>query len=373
MTLVYLVAGEASGDILGARLIDALRRARPGLEFAGVGGPRMAQAGMPSLFPHGELALMGLLEVLPKLRQVARRLDQTVADIAARRPAIVVTIDSPGFGLRVLKRVAPLGIRRVQYVAPQVWAWRQGRVKKYPGLWDRLLCLLPFEPEFFARHNLPASFVGHPVLESGADRGDAARFRAAHGLADDARVVIVMPGSRPGEVRRLLPRFGTAIARLSGVVPVVPVAPGVADAVRGHDWPVRPILVEGEEAKHDAFAAASAALAKSGTSSLELAVADVPHLIAYRANPITAALVRAMVSVKHASLVNILSGREVVPELIQQDCTPERMADGLMSLLAAGGHAQRAQFAAVRAALAAPAGLPSDAAASEVLALLDQA
>jgi len=372
MTLVYLVAGEASGDILGARLIQALRRQRPDLAFAGVGGPRMAEAGMPSLFPHGELALMGLLEVLPKLRQVARRLDQTVADIAARRPGVVVTIDSPGFGLRVLRRIAPLGIRRVQYVAPQVWAWRQGRVRRYPGLWDRLLCLLPFEPAFFARHNLPASFVGHPVLESGADAGDAARFRARHGLDEAAQVVIVMPGSRPGEVQRLLPRFADAIARLSGVTPVVPVAPGVAETVRSYPWPVRPILVEGEAEKHDAFAAASAALAKSGTSSLELAVADVPHLIAYRANPITIALVRTMASVKHASLVNILAGREVVPELIQEACTPDRMADGLMRLLADGGAVQRAAFAEIRARLRPPHGAPSEAAAAEVLALFDQ-
>jgi lipid-A-disaccharide synthase len=372
VSLIYLVAGEASGDILGARLIAALRQARPDLTFAGVGGPRMADQGVASLFDHRELALMGLLEVLPKLRLVKRRLTETVADIAARRPAVVVTIDSPGFGLRVLKRVAPLGIRRIQYVAPQVWAWRQGRVRKYPGLWDRLLCLLPFEPEFFARHGLEGRFVGHPVLESGADRGDAGRFRAQHGLAGDARVVIVMPGSRPGEVRRLLAPFADAIARVPGIVPVVPVAPAVAGTVRSFAWTTPPILVEGEQAKHDAFAAASVALAKSGISSLELAVADVPHLIAYRANPVTAALVRRVVMVKYASLVNLLSDGEVVPELIQQDCVPEQLAATLRSLLERDGITQRAAFAKVRDALRAPSGLPSEAAAAEVLALLDQ-
>ncbi len=140
----------------------------------------MAAQGLDSLFPMHDLALMGLLEVIPRLRQLKARLSQTTADIAARRPAVVVTIDSPGFTLRVLRAVAPLGIPRAHYVAPQAWAWREGRVRHYPGLWDRLLCLLPFEPAFFARHNLPATFVGHPVLESGADTGDAARFRARH-------------------------------------------------------------------------------------------------------------------------------------------------------------------------------------------------
>lgn len=372
MALIYLVAGEASGDILGARLIAALRRARPGLAFAGIGGPRMAEQGVASLFDHRDLALMGLLEVLPKLRLVKRRLDETVADILARRPAVVVTIDAPGFGLRVLRRIAPAGIRRIQYVAPQVWAWREGRVRRYPGLWDRLLCLLPFEPAFFARHGLEARFVGHPVLESGVDQGDAARFRAAHGLGAEARVVTVMPGSRAGEVRRLLAPFAAAIARIPGIVPVVPVAPAVAEAVRGFAWPRPPILVEGDGAKHDAFAASAAALAKSGTSSLELAVAGVPHLIAYRANPVTVALVRRMARVRHASLVNILSEREVVPELLQQDCTPEKLAATLQRLLAGEGEAQRAAFAAVRTALRPPAGSPGEAAAAEVLALLDQ-
>ena len=179
MPLIYLVAGEASGDVLGARLMAALANATSqNSPSPAIGGEQMAAQGLASLFPMQDLALMGLLEVLPRLRHLRRRLHQTVADIAARRPDVVVTIDSPGFTLRLLKAIQPLGVKRVHYVAPQVWAWREGRVRHYPGLWDQLLCLLPFEPAFFARHDLPATFVGHPVLESGADRGDAARFRA---------------------------------------------------------------------------------------------------------------------------------------------------------------------------------------------------
>ena len=156
MPLIYLVAGEASGDVLGSRLMAALKTACPGVTFAGVAGPRMQAEGMSSLFPMSDLAVMGLVEILPKIRTLRRRMLSVVADIKARRPAIVVTVDSPGFGLHVLRRVAATGVKRVQYVAPQVWAWREHRVKTFPGLWDELLCLLPFEQSYFAGHGLAA-------------------------------------------------------------------------------------------------------------------------------------------------------------------------------------------------------------------------
>ncbi len=376
MTLIYLVAGEPSGDVLGARLMAALRARRPDLTFAGIGGTRMAAEGLTSRFPIEELALMGLLEVVPRLWQLRRRLAETAADIAARRPAVLVTIDSPGFTLRLLRAVAPLGIRRAHYVAPQVWAWREGRVRHYPGLWDRLLCLLPFEPAFFARHGLPATFVGHPVLESGAQGGDGMRFRTRHGLSTDARVVTVMPGSRRTETRRLLPLLSAAFAQLPDLVPVVPLAGPVAEAVQAgtRSWPVPPILVA-ESDKFDAFAASAAALTKSGTSTLELALADVPMLVAYRVNQLTASLARLTVKVRYASLLNLLSDRELVPELIQEICTPPRLVEGLRRLLSdpQAAEAQRAGFRSVLETLRPPAGLPSEAAAEAVLELLDQA
>ncbi|MBW4023719.1 MAG: lipid-A-disaccharide synthase [Proteobacteria bacterium] len=377
--LVYIVAGEASGDVLGARLMHAMRAQRPDLAFAGIGGPRMAEEGLHSLFPMHELALMGLAEVLPKIRQLKRRMEETVADIAARRPGVVVTIDSPGFALRLLRRIAPLGLRRVHYVAPQVWAWRESRVRHYPGLWDRLLCLLPFEPAFFAGHGLAADFVGHPVLESGAETGDAARFRAAHGIAPEAMPVILMPGSRVTEINRLMPIFAETLRRLEArfpnLVPVMPIAaaiePRVLAALDG--WPRKPILVTDVVGKHDAFAAARVALTKSGTSTLELALAGVPMVVAYRVNPITAAIVRRVVKVSYAAMVNLLAGREVVPELIQQHCTPERLAAEVARLIETpvAAEAQRAAFAEVMEGLRPPQGLPSEAAAAAVLALLD--
>ncbi|HEY6430633.1 MAG TPA: lipid-A-disaccharide synthase [Acetobacteraceae bacterium] len=377
MTLIYLVAGESSGDVLGARLMAALRARRPDLAFAGIGGAHMAAEGLASRFPLEELALMGLLEVLPRLRHLRRRLAETATDIATRRPAVLVTIDSPGFTLRLLRAVAPLGIPRAHYVAPQVWAWREGRVRHYPGLWDRLLCLLPFEPAFFARHGLPATFVGHPVLESGADHGDGERFRARHGLSADARVVTVMPGSRRTETSRLLPLLTATFAQLPDLVPVVPLAGPVAETVRAatRSWPVPPILVAEPADKYDAFAASAAALTKSGTSTLELALADVPMLVAYRVNQLTASLARLTVKVRYASLLNLLSDRELVPELIQEICTPPRLTEGLRRLLSdpQAAETQRAGFRTVLDTLRPPAGLPSEAAAESVLELLDQA
>jgi lipid-A-disaccharide synthase len=378
VTLIYLVAGEPSGDALGGRLMAALKAARPDLAFAGIGGPLMIEQGLISVFPMRELGVVGLLEVLPRLRRLRGLLHRAAADVVARRPAVLVTIDSPGFTLRLLRLVAPSGIARVHYVAPQVWAWRESRVKKFPGLWDRLLCLLPFEPAFFGRHGLAASFVGHPVLESGADAGDAARFRAAHGLAADAPVLVLMPGSRRGEVRRLLPVFGATLAllaaRVPGLVAVVVAAPAVAEAVQeaAASWPVRPLVVTGMGEKHDAYAAAAAALTKSGTSTLELALAGVPMAVAYRVNPVSAAIARRLIRVRFAALVNLLAGRAVVPEFIQERATPARIADSVFGLLtdADAAAAQRAAFREVVVTLAPAEGSPSEAAARAVLEFL---
>ena len=379
--LVWICAGEASGDILGGRLMAALRRARPDTEFAGVGGARMAEQGLASLFPMQDLALMGLLEVIPRLRRLAQRMREAEADIAARRPDILVTIDAPSFTLRLAERVRPRGVRVVHYVAPQVWAWRPGRVRKLRDRVDSILALLPFEPPFFEAAGIPVRFVGHPVLESGADAGEAARFATRHGLAAGERPVIVMPGSRRTEVRRLLPLFGGALAiaarEAPGLRPIVVVGAlvrgAVEEAARG--WPAAPILVTGAGDRNDAFAAAAAAggvgLIKSGTSSLEVAMAGIPHVVGYRVNPITAEIVRALIKVPHVSLVNLLAEREVVPELLQQDCTPDALAGHLLRLLRepASAAAQRQGFATALARLAPPGGgLPSEAAAAAVLA-----
>lgn len=377
--LIWILAGEASGDVLGARLMQAIRARVPGARFAGVGGQRMTEQGLRSLFPLRDLAVMGLVEVLPRLRQLSLRLDEAVADIAATRPDLVVTIDSPGFALRLLRRIKGLGIARVHYVAPQVWAWRQKRVREFPGLWDELLCLLPFEPAFFGRHGLAARFVGHPVLQSGADQGDAGRFYRTHNLPESARVLILMPGSRRSEVPRLLPVFGDMLAQLRtmlpDVLPVVPVSAVVAPVVEQATarWPVRPIIVTTLQDKHDAFAAAGAALTKSGTSTLELALAGVPMAVTYRVNPITAFFARRLIRVPHVAMVNLLAGREVVPELLQENCRADVLARAVCRLFEDGDYAveQKRAFADVLHGLEGPDdSQPADAAADAILALL---
>ncbi len=384
MPLIAIFAGEASGDVLGGRLMAALRTQHPAVRFAGVGGPRMAEQGLDSLFPLADLAVMGIVEVIPRIRLLKRRLAEVEALLAASRPDIVVTIDSPGFMHRILDMDAARLSRRVHYVAPQVWAWRAHRVAHYPGLWDRLLCLLPFEPDWFARHGLESTFVGHPVLESGAGQGDGARFRAAHGLGADQPVLILMPGSRRSEVPRLLPVFGRTLATLAreapGLRPVLPVSAVVERAVRyaAQSWPVQPIVVTGLQDKHDAYAAAAgpgqgAALTKSGTSTLELALAGVPMAVTYRVNALSAAMARRMIRVPHVAMVNLLAGRTLVPELLQEDCNPRRVADTVLQLLRdpAAAAVQRAGFAEILGTLRPRHGLPSEAAAQAVLAMLE--
>ncbi|MDB5382981.1 MAG: lipid-A-disaccharide synthase [Rhodospirillales bacterium] len=380
MSLIYILAGEASGDVLGGRLLPALRARRPDLEFAGIGGPRLAEQGLVSLFDYRDLALMGLLEILPNLARLARRLAETTADIAARKPDLILTIDSPGFAFRIAKRVRRLGIPLIHYVAPQVWAWRPGRVKELKPLLGGILALLPFEAPFFEKAGIPVTFVGHPVLESGAGQGDAVRFAERFGLASTDIPLLVMPGSRRGEVQRLLPIFGPALAALArthpAIRPIIAVAPITATQVRdaAGGWPNAPILVATLDDKHDAFAATAArggaGLIKSGTSSLEMAVAGVPHVVGYRLNPVTAAIVRKLVKVPYASLVNLLAEAPVAPEFLQESCTPANLAGALSAILANPG-AQKPGFATALARLRAPEGLPSEAAASAVLRALE--
>jgi lipid-A-disaccharide synthase len=248
-------------------------------------------------------------------------------------------------------------------------------VKHYPGLWDKLLCLLPFEPAFFARHNLPAKFVGHPVLESGAETGNAARFRTQYHIPPEAKILTVMPGSRTTEVSRLLPILEATIRLLpEPVTPVIPLAGPVEAMVRDRTaaWPTRPILIPDIQGKYDAFAASSAALTKSGTSTLELALANVPMLVTYRINPLTHQIAKRLIKIKYASILNLLLDRPVVPELLQYESRPDRLAEELHRLLTDPKAAaqQRQGFAEALTLLRPPTGTPSESAANAILAML---
>lgn len=339
--LIYLVAGEPSGDLLASRLMKALREKTDGkVRFAGVGGETMAEQGFESLFDSSELAVMGLAEVIPSIPRIMARIRQTVDDIVAKKPDAVVTVDSWSFSARVNQGLRSLhtGIPQVHYVAPQVWAWKKGRAKTCGRYIDLLLALLPYEAKYFTPYGLKVDFVGHPVVEGGAAHGNGAAFRAENGIAESDKLLCVLPGSRRSEIKYLLPVFKETVALLAQKHPdmkiVVPTVATVQYAVRAavKDWAL-PVFVTTGEARYDAFAAADAALAASGTVALELAMAKVPYTIAYKMNPVSSFLARKLVSGRYANLVNILADREIVKEYLLEDCKPDLLAAEVEKLL----------------------------------------
>jgi lipid-A-disaccharide synthase len=357
--LIFVIAGEPSGDALGGALMAALRERTGGaIRFAGIGGERMAEQGLRSLVPMRELAIMGIAEVLPRARQILRRVRETADTVSAMRPDAVVTIDSSGFTWRVAERLRKRGERvpLIHYVAPMVWAWRQSKARKVARWYDHLMALLPFEPPYFTAVGLACSYVGHPVLESGAERGDGAAFRRRHAIAAEAQVLCLLPGSRHGEVRRLLPIYHRTVIDLLRRFPdlklVLPAAELVVQAVEAatHLWPVKVTVLRGMREKYDALAASDVALAASGTVALELAMARLPAVIAYKMNAITDWLARRIVRTRFVNLVNIILGRQVVPELLLEECTPDRLSSALAHLLTDAA-AREAQIAGYRESL----------------------
>jgi lipid-A-disaccharide synthase len=338
---IFFVTGEPSGDALGGALIAALQQRTSGnLRIAGIGGERMQERGLISLAPLADLAIGGVAEILPRAPVILRRVRETVAAIRELRPDAVVTIDSSGFSWRIAHRLRRCGetLPLIHYVAPMVWAWRAGRARRMARWYDHLMTLLPFEPPYFEQIGLSCCYVGHPVLESGADQGDGSRFRVTHGLSEHDLLLTTLPGSRSAEVARLLPIFGATLNRLERligrfrvVVPTVgTVASTVARAVRG--WPGNPIIVQRTQDKYDAFAASCVALAASGSVALELALAKLPMVVGYRLNPLTEKILERILKVRQVNLVNLLLGRPLVRELLGPNCTPELLATAIAEL-----------------------------------------
>ena len=334
---LYLIAGEPSGDRLGAALMAGLKALSPGVEFHGIGGPLMQAEGMVSLFPMEELSIMGLVEVLPKYRALKRRMAEAAADALACQPAALITIDSPDFCLRVaalVKQSRP-DLRTIHYVAPSVWAWRPGRAAKMARHIDHVLALLPFEPPYMQAAGMTCDFVGHPVVSEPLASPEERAVLAAEGP-----LLLALPGSRKGEVSRLCPVFGATIARLKARHPtlrvVLPTVRGVEPLVREltRDWAVAPQIITDAALKRAAFAMADVALAASGTVSLELAANDCPMVIAYDMNRLTLWLMRSAARVDTVTLVNLVSETRVVPEFIGARCQPDLIAPALEALLA---------------------------------------
>lgn len=371
MPLIYIVAGEASGDALGAGLMQAIRAAMPQARFAGVGGNAMRAAGLESLFPYEALSVMGFMEILPHIPKFLRLLRETAQDIAKQKPDIVITIDSPGFNFRLAsllkKNPQTQAIKRIHYVAPSVWAYKPQRAAKTAHLFDKLLAVLPFEPPYFDKEGLPTVFVGHPVLWQ-EQKGDAVAFRNRHGIAANESVLLVLPGSRLGEVKRHLPIFMEAAKAMTGYKLVVMAGTQVKQYIMEH-VPQDTVICDVQE-KQDAFAAATIALSKSGTVTLELAAARVPTIVAHKVSPLSAWLLKKMILIRYVSLANIAVDEAIIPELLQERCTPQEVAAALRALAAPdamqrqkagyeravqvlrGGNTQAPDWAAAQAVLA---------------------
>ncbi len=371
---LFLIAGEPSGDRLGAALMAGLAELSPGIEFAGVGGPLMAAQGLHSLFPMEELTVMGLVEVLPKYFHLKRRIAQTAQAVLDSGAVGLITIDSPDFCLRVARivKAARPGFRIIHYVAPSVWAWRPGRAAKMARVVDHVLALLPFEPPLMTAAGMGCDFVGHPVVaEPRATPDEVARFAARHGLAQPW--LLALPGSRRGEVTRLAPVIGQVVAEL-GLPVVLPTVRGVEGLVRelSAGWAQAPLIVTDAGDKRAAFAGARVALAASGTVSLELAANGVPMVIAYDMNWLSRILIAQLLRVDTVTLVNLVAESRTVPEFLGARCRAELITPALRRLLSDGPEraAQGQAMALTMQRLGAGGAPPGLRAAGAVLAAL---
>ncbi|MDF1846114.1 MAG: lipid-A-disaccharide synthase [Parvibaculaceae bacterium] len=381
---VMLVVGETSGDTLGAALMTSVREVLGDkVRFSGVGGPRMEAEGLSSIFPMTDIAVMGPREVIPRLPLILRRMSETTRHAVETRPDLVVIIDSPDFTHTVAKRIhkkAP-EIPIANYVSPSVWAWRRGRAKAMATYLRKVLALLPFEPAFFrAEAGLDCEYVGHPAIEKIASPEEGATFREQKGIEPDAPVLLALPGSRTNEVKRLIGLMGETAAQVAahhkGLRVVIPVVPHVQDLVvqAVKDWPIEPVLAFGDDEKRGAFAATTAAIAASGTVSLELGLAGIPMVVAYKIDPIAAWTVSRFLKVPTVVLVNLILDRPAVKEFLQHNCKSEDLSTALIPLIGDTKERQQAlvDLAEMRELMGVGGPSPSIRAANVVLQMLGE-
>lgn len=379
--VIYLIAGEPSGDFLGAQLMRSLRaQSQRKVLFYGVGGSKMETEGLVSLFPYHELSMMGFVEILPYIFRTLTHISSVVADIILKQPEMVVTIDSPGFNFRVVEKLRKEEFKSkfVHYVAPTVWAYKPERAEKCAKLFDHMLLLLPFEPPYFKKVGLDCTFVGHPIIcESAA--GNADEFREKYELPANSPIFCLLPGSRKGEVKHNMPVFSRAIGMLAHCYPTltlfiavpVHVLPILAPYL--NTCPFRVIIADSELDKKNGIAASRFAFVKSGTVALEVAAAGTPMLVTYCINKLSAWWLRRMLLTKYANLVNILLKKEVIPELLQENSNSVMLASCANTILKYS-ELQQKQKVGIESAIKQliPDGnvLPSDIAARKILSLL---
>jgi lipid-A-disaccharide synthase len=338
---ILVVAGEASGDSHASELVAALKAHRPDLTFFGMGGSRLAAQGVELLYGAHEVNVMGITEVLPKIPRILQVMRGLAAAAAERRPACAILVDIPDFNLRLAARLKKLGIPVAYYVSPMIWAWRRGRVKTIARLVDRMLCILPFEEDFYREAGVSARYVGSPVVEQVPAPASAVTFRQKLGLPVETPTLALLPGSRMSEIRRILPAMVGAAKKLVAerpglqvVVPVAPTIPREEIVSRFEGSGVQPVLVEGRAP--EVVGASDAAIVASGTAALEAGLMQRPMVVVYRVSLITYLVGRLMLKVAHVALVNLLVNRRVVPELLQGDMTPERIAGEIRRLWVPG-------------------------------------
>jgi lipid-A-disaccharide synthase len=369
---LLLSAGEASGDMYAARLAAALK-SRADIEIFGMGGPQMRAAGVDVVVDYSEVAVLGITEVLRHLPSLIRAMRKLVSEAERRKPALAVLTDFPGFHLRLARKLKAHGIRNAYFICPQFWAWRPWRVRVVRRRFVKALCIFPFEEAFYGNAGVPVQFIGHPLVGAVRPAIDRNGFCTKHGLDAAKPIVTVLPGSRAGELRQHMPVLRAACAQISREQPVqfvLAAAPNTDVRSLREDWPsaVPVCVVQGQT--YDALAAADVAIVSSGTATVEAALLNVPMVVVYRVTPLTAALAKQLVRTKFFGMVNLIADRRVVPELIQDDFTPARVAGEVLALLKnpVARDEMRAGLATVRERLGPPGSV--DRAADAILDLL---
>jgi lipid-A-disaccharide synthase len=374
---LLLSAGEASGDMYAARLAAALQQ-RADVKIFGMGGPQMRAAGVDIITDYSEVSVVGITEILSHLPSLIRAMRKLVAAAEQRKPTLAILTDFPGFHLRLARKLKWRGMRNAYYICPQFWAWRPWRVRIVRRRFELGLCIFPFEEKFYSDAGVPTKFIGHPLVGHVKPTLDRAAFRAAHHFHPEEPLVAVLPGSRSGELRQHLPVLREACTRIHNAEPrcqfVVAAAHGGNDAIAAlrQGWAGQLSLRVVANQTYDALAASDAAIVSSGTATVETALLDTPMVVVYRVTPLTALLAKPLVRTKFFSMVNLIAEKRVVPELIQSDCTPDRVANEILALLRTPSlrDAMRTDLAEVRRRLGPPGAV--DRAADAILALIRQ-
>lgn len=334
--LVYIIAGEPSGDKIGASLMrEILNKTNNNVDFIGIGGKFMSKHNFRSLFPMEELSLMGIMEVIPYIPRIFRRISQTVDSIKKQKPDAVITIDAPDFNFRIAKRLKNTRIPVFHFSCPTVWAWRKNRANKLSNIIEHLFAFFPFEPEYF--NNLPCTFIGHPFTELKIDKVNKLTFRKKHNIPKNKTLLCLLPGSRKKEILRHFPIFIDTLKQLISNNPnlyiVIPTVHSLFDLINSYNLPSNTLIVKEEIEKYQAMRASDIALAASGSVSLELAIAGVPMVIAYKVNVFTALLARILVKTPYICLINIILKSLVVSECVQRECNANKLTTEVENLL----------------------------------------